>query len=308
VDVQLMFERILVLTGGEGRQHSALQRALQCAATTARLEIFDVVYESLLEGYLGDKSVHASLRERVLAERRARAAELARAAASKGRAIAVEVVWAHPLQDAVATEVIAKEIDLVVAAPLLEGSGGSLSHSDWQLLLTCPAPVLLVRSNAEKAYGSIIAAVDPLHAHAKPADLDEAILRIATAVRERTGASLTALHCYPPGGFFGAEWTQHAAPDAAGGDVRRRALEALLTAAGVEAGAGRLVEGAPHAVLRSMADRNEADLIVMGALSRGRLKHLVLGSTAERVLQRGLVDVLIVKPSGRLAAAGPLAL
>jgi nucleotide-binding universal stress UspA family protein len=35
----------------------------------------------------------------------------------------------------------------------------------------------------------------------------------------------------------------------------------------------------------------------MGALARGRLKELVIGSTAERVLHRAHGDVLIVKPA-----------
>ena len=52
----------------------------------------------------------------------------------------------------------------------------------------------------------------------------------------------------------------------------------------------------PHEVLKRLAESGEADVIVMGALARGRLKDWILGSTAERVLHGGRVDVLAVKP------------
>ena len=45
-----------------------------------------------------------------------------------------------------------------------------------------------------------------------------------------------------------------------------------------------------------MQQRGEADLIVMGALARGRFAELILGNTAERVLHYGGGDVLVVTP------------
>lgn len=46
-----------------------------------------------------------------------------------------------------------------------------------------------------------------------------------------------------------------------------------------------------------MAERGEADVIVMGVLARGRVKDWLIGSTAERVLHRTRVDVLAVNPA-----------
>ena len=65
--------------------------------------------------------------------------------------------------------------------------------------------------------------------------------------------------------------------------------------------AQQLLAGAPHAVLTKMQERGEADLVVMGALARGRFAELVLGNTAERVLHYGDGDVLVVAPP-RVAA------
>jgi nucleotide-binding universal stress UspA family protein len=49
-------------------------------------------------------------------------------------------------------------------------------------------------------------------------------------------------------------------------------------------------------VLQRMAERGDADLIVMGALARGRVKDFLIGSTAERLLHHARVDVMAVHP------------
>jgi universal stress protein E len=79
-------------------------------------------------------------------------------------------------------------------------------------------------------------------------------------------------------------------------DARLEAVRALCVEEHIPAEAAQLVAGAPHTVLTDMQQRGEADLIVMGALARGRFAELVLGNTAERVLHYGKGDVLLVTP------------
>jgi universal stress protein E len=74
-------------------------------------------------------------------------------------------------------------------------------------------------------------------------------------------------------------------------------VRALCAEERIPAEAARLVAGAPHTVLADLQQRGEADLIVMGALARGRFAELVVGNTAERVLHHGTGDVLIVTPA-----------
>jgi universal stress protein E len=289
-----MFDKVLVLADHGDPNHPALRRALACTGQGGEVEIFDAVYEPMLEGYLGNKAVYEPLRSRVLAERRARAAALAHAVESWGVRGTAHAIWAHPLHRAVADEVAARGIGLVVIAPAR--AQGGLSHSEWQLVTSCPAPVLVVKSDAQSPYRSIVAAVDPFHSHAKPADLDGAILRHAKALQADMRAALTVLHCYTPVEYFGADLGQPPAHDPAFADGRQEALQALCRDAGLPPAAAKLVAGAPHTVLESLAERGEADLIVMGALARGRFAELVVGNTAERVLHHGQPDVLIVKP------------
>lgn len=55
------------------------------------------------------------------------------------------------------------------------------------------------------------------------------------------------------------------------------------------------LEGDPSVVIVEEAERREADLIVMGTHGRSGLRHLLLGSTAERVVQHANRPVMTVR-------------
>lgn len=303
-----MFKKVLVLTNGDDPRQPALKRALECVADGGEIAILAVAYEPMLEGYLGNKEIYEPLRQRVLAERREAAAALARAVECEGVRASAKAVWSHPMHAAVAAEVAASGSDLVVTAPAALHRGGrpshgGLTHGDWQVVTTCGAPLLMVKSDAATPYRTIVAAVDPFHAHAKPAELDREILRIAELVRRRTRATLAAVHCYFPPEYFGGALTHLAPSDPGIADARLAAVRELCRDAGVAADAAKVVAGAPHAVLAEMQKRGEADLVVMGALARGRLAALIVGNTAERVLHHGTGDVLVVTPPLHAGAA-----
>ena len=57
-----------------------------------------------------------------------------------------------------------------------------------------------------------------------------------------------------------------------------------------------LVAGMTHEELPAIAEKLEADVVVMGAVARNRWKRLFIGATAERTLEQLPCDLLIVKP------------
>ena len=60
----------------------------------------------------------------------------------------------------------------------------------------------------------------------------------------------------------------------------------------------QLVQGEPECAIATFIDRNGIDLVVMGTVARSGIRGLVMGNTAERVLQRLRGSVLAVKPPG----------
>ena len=89
-------------------------------------------------------------------------------------------------------------------------------------------------------------------------------------------------------------------------DAAKARLEAVVrsdTLAGVEAEAV-LRDGTPAQAVLDVADEAGADLIVVGTRGLTGFRHLLLGSTAERVVQRAKAPVLSVHPSDP-APTGP---
>lgn len=123
---------------------------------------------------------------------------------------------------------------------------------------------------------------------------------IAADLAKRFDASLTLVHVYDP--------LVYALPDGFM-MVSRADVEKLLDAfrgqlAGaerqaVDAGAPRvetkLLQGVIAGEIVEFANRGEFELIVMGTEGRTGLKHLVMGSVAERVVRLATCPVLTVK-------------
>jgi nucleotide-binding universal stress UspA family protein len=68
---------------------------------------------------------------------------------------------------------------------------------------------------------------------------------------------------------------------------------------------GVVVPGEPAAEIVALAEREHADLIVLGTHGRSGLAHVLLGSVAERVLRRARCPVLAVPHERRAEAADP---
>jgi nucleotide-binding universal stress UspA family protein len=78
----------------------------------------------------------------------------------------------------------------------------------------------------------------------------------------------------------------------------QQALDALADALCATQGANvehALLQGAVLDELMREANRIEADLVVAGARGAGFVRHLLLGSTAERLLRKSVLPMLVVK-------------
>ncbi|RPI64447.1 MAG: hypothetical protein EHM50_00650 [Lysobacterales bacterium] len=289
-----MFRKILVLARGPDPAQPAVQRAMLLARRNTRLAVLDLVHEPMLDSYMGNSAIYEPLRARVVAERALQVKQLVAALHERGLDADGKAAWDYPLDEAVVREALSQNADLVVIAPGARGAG--FTHNEWRMVSACPVPVLIVKTPAETKYRHIVAAVDPFHTHSKPDDLDLAILAHAHDLQTGTRATLSALHCFVPFEYFGSDLTIPAS-DAPATDARREEVEKLLRQAGLQASAARVEIGPTHEVINKLVDRDEASVVVMGVLARGRIKEWLIGSTAERVLHGVPVDVLAVKPA-----------
>lgn len=166
-----------------------------------------------------------------------------------------------------------------------------LSNRDWQLIKACPAPLLLSKSRQWRDHPTIIAAVDPMHGKDEHATLDRQILYAAKHIAALFGAELQVFHSVNEVLFSGAAVQEAHA-------VHERKCLALLASVDIASDKLVIVDAPVPAVLPAIAKDLQADLVIMGAVSRSRLGDLFIGNTAEQVLDNLDTDVLIMKPEG----------
>jgi nucleotide-binding universal stress UspA family protein len=122
----------------------------------------------------------------------------------------------------------------------------------------------------------------------------------ASMLARRLGAELVVAHvseplAIVPGSDLAAEEVAQTERelDRVVGELKREGVAAR----------GTVVPGEPATEIVALAEREHADLIVLGTHGRSGLAHVLLGSVAERVLRRARCPVLAVPHEGRAEAA-----
>jgi universal stress protein E len=243
-----------------------------------------------------------------LAEKcRLRLEQFARDPSLRGLTVDCTASCDYPVHEAIVRRAAATHADLVIAAtrPHTAGARLLLRGTDWDLIRHCPVPLLLVKPRRTRQRPVILAAVDPFHAHAKPADLDAALLGWGRSFAQLLHGTVHAFHSYMPlinvaPVPVGTAPVLVLPPEAeeAHGEQILRTVGRLAGRAGIPAVRCHVHMGEVAPELRAAVRHTHASLVVMGAVSRSALARLFIGNTAERVLDWLSCDVLIVKPRG----------
>ena len=277
----------------------AVTKATQLArAFGADLELYHAIDSCInmdLLGTGGDRARQLQRDERLQALRR-----IAVRVRTHAVNVTVGAEWDYPAAEAIVRRAHRSGAELIVAerhagshlAPGLRGL------SDWQLLRLSPVSLLLVAQPRPYRRPTVLTAIDPSHAFAKPARLDEEILRIGTLVSQGLRGKLHAVHAYLP-----KTATRMALAAAAGVAVEDQTAarakmqfdRPLAAATDVLPIRRHLTGGSPSAAIRRVARRVDANIVVAGAVSRSGLQRLLIGSTAEGLLNHLFCDLLFVK-------------
>jgi universal stress protein E len=182
-------------------------------------------------------------------------------------------------------------------------------ETDWHLIRTCPFPLWLVKPHAFREKPVVVAAVDPVHSHDKPAALDQQIVAAAKSITDAGQGDLHLFHTYQRIAGIGREATRTFKPIKLPVDKLSKAIQAehralldsLAAAYGIDADHTHQLPGETTELLPVFARTHKTDLVVMGALARWGLRRMIVGSTAERVLDHLPCDILIVRLPEQIA-------
>jgi universal stress protein E len=230
--------------------------------------------------------------------------QLAEPLRDDGIDVTTHVIGGDPLHEAVISWMRNSPADLVIKDTHHHSFAKRAFgvNTDWHFVRTCPVPLLLTKPKIWSTPPVLMAAVDPGDVNDPSAALDHRVLDVTASLAKRCDAEVHVMHAYfssaiatvvvgamPP--ILGVSAEALAAEN----EIRRSQVKQItdeyeVADANLHVDAGMATEYLPR-----MAAEWHADIVVTGAISRSVLKRVLIGSTAERVLETLPCDVLVVK-------------
>ncbi len=186
---------------------------------------------------------------------------------------------------------------------------------DMHLLRKCPCPVWMMKSPEKPKYECVLAAVDfdPSQSVAVEKDFNNEILDRASALALTDGAVLHLVHAWEAyaeramlvhGDVLSESVTAHVQNQALRHQkalywLGERLCDRIGTAAYKQLSPNfHLLKGSAKKVIPPFAAELQADLVVMGTVARSGIPGLIIGNTAETILNQLDCSVLAIKPPG----------
>lgn len=298
------FKNILFLAHGADSASQSLIRAARLAESNqARLTIVDVIEpvdtpaEVLSNFRLELTDLLSEQRQQVLNS-------LSDSISTDNTLIYTKVLTGLPFVEVI-KYVLQGNFDLLIkeAEPPAGISARLFGSLDLHIMRKCPCPVLIDRVGGKAQYQHIVAAIDTDH----DAELAHQIMQLSTSLAKREQAALdivTAWYLKGESTFRDGRFRlpiielesmlKHQA------ETQQNKLAEIVEPFSIHVDDANvhLVKGQHAEVINRVAKRTEADIIVMGTVGRVGIPGLLIGNTAEEILQTTSCSVLAVKPTG----------
>lgn len=300
--------KILAVIDPTAAEQPALRRAAWLAsASGAELELLVCYYNEYLSGdRLFDSPSLENARAEVIKGQTEHLEKLAEPMRKNGIRVTTSAIWDHPLHDGIARHAIISNADIVIKDTHFHSalSRALLTNTDWNLIRICPVPLWLVKGNEFAATPSFVAAIDPMNEHDKPAALDDEIIQFSKMLAANVGGEVHAFHSYDPRIAVATATANAYIPISLPLDEieqemhkhHQKRFREITSFHGLDEDKAHLVSGMTQEELPRMAEKLNADVVVMGAIARNRWKRLFIGATAERTMDYLPCDLLVIKP------------
>lgn len=300
--------KILAVIDPTTQDQPGLRRASWLAKKTgAELELLVCYYNEYLSGdRLFDSPSLEKAREEVIKSQERHIEALAKPLRADGLTVKVSAVWDHPLHEGIIRHALTSRADIVIKDTHHHSviTRALLTNTDWSLIRTCPTRLWLVNPVEMSNTPVIIAAIDPMNQHDKPAALDDEILLLSKSLANKVGGEVHAFHSYDPRIAVATATANAYIPVSLPFDEiekqmhedHQKRFKEITEFHKIDDDKSHLVAGLTHEELPAIAEKLSANVVVMGAVARNRWKRMFIGATAERTLDHLPCDLLIVKP------------
>ncbi|MDX1405748.1 MAG: universal stress protein [Woeseiaceae bacterium] len=295
----------------EPMSSSVIRRAVDLAvATGCELELLEICFDGSLEDSLfTSKSEMESRRNDYIDARTIRLAEMAARLKTERVEVSYEVRWDSPRTDAILRKIAQSDPDIVLKQAREHSYWfGVVTNTDWELARRSPSHIWFVNEETGSvdrivaAVGNTIEKLDDV-----TSSTDHDVLRAAARFGDAFSADVYPVNAYqvPQGqaatavaGVAGTAPGLVENPSKSRVEVvkkHRDAVEALAQFNNVDKKNVHICEGQPDTVIPGVAEQLDADLIVMGSTSLGRMERLWNPVTVEPVLSESPCDILVIR-------------
>ncbi len=302
------FKNILTIYGHAPGDEATLRRATTLARlNNARLTVAGVMGDlDLLNAKSEVEREQAD--ERIVAERQEHLERLIVSVRHGGVEVRAAVLRGTPFL-AIIQAVLREKHDLVIMTAEAEANFRRLlfGSTSMHLMRKCPCPVWITDPDRPSSnYSRILAAVDTFTPGEKNEAVNTLIMDLATSLARIDHSELHVVHAWEMNSrddeTSRSEITQ---------EILDRLIERNLEArqSGVDELLGRyeladltyrvhMIQGKARSAIPRLASEIQADLLVMGTMSRTGIAGFFIGNSAEAILRQVDCSVLTVKPPG----------
>lgn len=193
--------------------------------------------------------------------------------------------------------------DLVVRANKGDSSkrSGFFGATSLQLMRKCPCPVWIVKQGCKPVFQRVLGSLDLAHDEVH-VSLDREIIELARSIAEREGGKCEFTHVWD---VYGEQMLRPRMSDDEWEQLTERTKSEVLlkfreTFADCQLDPDsddvHLVRGEPARAIPKFVEDHDVDLLIMGTVGRSGLSGMIMGNTAEMILDRVQCPVLALKP------------
>jgi len=298
------FSNILVATDTRLEDQSIIDEAAKLAKECdAALKIVDVVppFPWTVRLLVND---HEHMNGLMIREKHEQLKSLAEPLRADGINVETQVLSGKSSVEII-REVLRHKHDLVMR--VAKGSDsrrkGYFGTTGTRLLRECPCAVHLVAPNSPSLVRHVLACIDTSTGESIDAELNEDIFDLAEAVSKRYGAKLSIAHAWTIDGEKLLEGRMPKSEYEQMKKSRQEYIEGLLGkflqghGCVIDDDHVHMLKGNAPSVIPEFASLEGVDLIVMGTVGRSGAVGMIIGNTAERILDSIECSVIAVKPS-----------
>lgn len=292
-------QNLVVIADRKGCKNSALHRAVELQQQTgAKITLLGFCYADIhsIDDPALAKLSRSKLEKSILNSRQLELEELCKQLKLSSTEITIKPVWSKHMAEAITTYCKDHLTDLLIKSAN-RSSTLIYTSTDWQLLRTCPAPVMLTSRKSWKKKARILAAVDFATKTKSKIKLNQVIVEQALALGKALDHEvhfaysisvpriLVDMDLINPRKYIHEKKVK-----------LQPAINAFYLKYGIDSSQLHIKAGDPEKIIPSIASKLKTDVVIVGTVGRKGIKGALLGNTAEGILGRLHTDIIALKP------------